>query len=174
MPVIQYRPYAHDVIWVGRPRLEVKRRLFTGQSCAPCIHSCESSIVSSSFYNMAAWWRPCIWSIQTSIISFVQIPWQNIMLLNKTWPSYQMTFSKRLVEKWFILDTSGWNFMYVYSSENLFLSHNCKIMYFLHFFFRKTEQTISRTLHISSARKDNPWRVYRFRDFASCRFRSSL
>ena len=29
------RPCAYDVISVGRPHLEVKRRLFIGQSCVP-------------------------------------------------------------------------------------------------------------------------------------------
>ncbi len=34
------RPFAHNVIWAGRPRLEFKRRLLIGQSCAPSLHRC--------------------------------------------------------------------------------------------------------------------------------------
>ena len=34
------RPYAHDVISVGRPHVEVKRMLFIGQSCAPRVQIC--------------------------------------------------------------------------------------------------------------------------------------
>ena len=34
------RPYAHDVISIGRPHLEVKRRLFIGQSSATRVQIC--------------------------------------------------------------------------------------------------------------------------------------
>ena len=40
LPTFGPRPYAHDVISEGRPHLEVKRRLFTGQSCAPRVQIC--------------------------------------------------------------------------------------------------------------------------------------
>ena len=44
------RPYAHDVILVGRPHPEVKMRLFIGQSCCAARTNLCVSIVSSPFY----------------------------------------------------------------------------------------------------------------------------
>ncbi len=58
------RPYAHDVISVGCPRLEVKRRLFIGQSCAPRVQICAFQLFRHRFTSkMAAGWRQCIRSM---------------------------------------------------------------------------------------------------------------
>ncbi len=60
------RPYAHDIICEGRPRLEVKRRLFNGQSCAVCVQICAFWLFHHRFTSkMAAWWRQCRRSIPT-------------------------------------------------------------------------------------------------------------
>ena len=59
-----YRPYANDVISVGCPHLEVKRRLFIGQSCAPRVQICAFWLFRHRFSTkMAAGWRQCIRSI---------------------------------------------------------------------------------------------------------------
>ena len=48
------RPYAHDVISVGHPNLEVKRRSFIGQSCAPRVHICAIRLFRHRFYTKMA------------------------------------------------------------------------------------------------------------------------
>ena len=48
------RPYAHDVISVGRPHLEVKRRLFIGQSCALGVQICAFRLFRHHFPNKMA------------------------------------------------------------------------------------------------------------------------
>ena len=59
-----YRPYAYDVISVGRPHLEVKRRLFIGQYCAPHVQIRASRLFCHLFSSkMAAGWRQCIRSM---------------------------------------------------------------------------------------------------------------
>ncbi len=45
-----YRSYAHGVIWVGRPRQEVKRWSLSGPSCALHVNRSAFSIAASSFY----------------------------------------------------------------------------------------------------------------------------
>ena len=44
-----HRPYAHDIISVGRPHPEVKRRLFIGQSCAPHVQICMFQLFRHCF-----------------------------------------------------------------------------------------------------------------------------
>ena len=51
---LTYRPYAHDVISVGRPHLEVKRRLFIGQYCAPRIQIRASRLFRHRFSSKMA------------------------------------------------------------------------------------------------------------------------
>ncbi len=63
-----YRPYAHYVIWVGRPRLEVKRMVLIGPSCARRAFTFNSCAFKVRCWNdgthrfitlpneMAAWW----------------------------------------------------------------------------------------------------------------------
>ena len=61
------RPYAYDVISVGRPHLvEVKRMLFIGQYCAPRVQIRASRLFRHLFSSkMAAGWRQCIRPIMT-------------------------------------------------------------------------------------------------------------
>ena len=52
--LVTNRPYAHDVISVGRPHLEVKRRLFIGQYCAPRVQICASRLFRHRFSSKMA------------------------------------------------------------------------------------------------------------------------
>ena len=63
------RPYnAHDVISVGRPHQEVKRRLFIGQCCAPRVQICAFQLFCHRFSTkMTAGWHQCIRSIQNQL-----------------------------------------------------------------------------------------------------------
>ena len=63
------RPYAHDVILVRRPRLEVKRGLLIGQSM--CV-----SIVSSPFDLKDGGWMTSMHKVYSSLFKFT-LPFAN-------------------------------------------------------------------------------------------------
>ena len=95
-----YRPDAHDIISVGRPHLQVKRRLFIGQYLALHVQICGLQLFSHCFsYKMAAGWRQSMRSKATSrrpnpdtiVYKFIRFFFLEVVYakqVNKIQPSY--------------------------------------------------------------------------------------
>ena len=95
-----FRPYAHDVISVGRPHLEVKRRLFIGQFYTPRVQICAFRLFRHRFSTkMAAGWRQCIRSIQTFGICFeMRLGWSGTMFQRDGPLKYSLVFIANFVK----------------------------------------------------------------------------